>query len=300
MPSPVPQLLAWYRKYKRDLPWRTTANPYRIFVSEMMLQQTQVDRVIPKYTQFLKHFPTWTSLARARTNDLIHAWAGLGYNRRALYAREAAKTVLAAKKSPHTEEEWRRLKGVGPYMAAALAEFVNGKRAIVMDTNVRRVVGRIWLGLPYPRTSHDPQIIRVLQKITPHTSGHADLPQAFMDFANAVCLPRTPACASCPLRTSCKASKRFLSGRPILRTTHYARRTERIHRDKKHPDRIYRGRILSWIRKHGTWNVQRLGPHIDEAFDHIADQDWIRAMADRLVKDGLLAWKIKNILSLPQ
>ena len=157
------RLLAWYALHKRDLPWRKTRDPYRIFVSELMLQQTQVDRVLPKYRAFIGRFRTWRSLADAKTSDLIHAWAGLGYNRRALYARDAAKHVIAYG-VPVEETYWRRLKGVGPYMAAALTEFANGKRALVIDTNIRRVIGRVALGRPYPGPADDPRILRALER----------------------------------------------------------------------------------------------------------------------------------------
>lgn len=261
-----------------------------------MLQQTQVDRVIPKYRAWLKIFPTWKSLSTAKTSDLIHAWAGLGYNRRALYARDAARAVVASE-TPHNEKEWRKLKGVGPYVAAALTEFVNHRRAIVIDTNIRRVVGRIFLGKPFPSLTDDARIRSTLEKITPKDKRHRDLPQACMDFANAVCLPRTPKCAACPLQTRCKASTLFLSGRPVQRPT--KRVTERIHTEKKFPDRIYRGRILALVRTDGPTNISTLGYRVDQTFDRIADSDWLRAMVDRLIKDGLLVELRRNVIALP-
>jgi len=296
MDATVKILLSWYRRHGRDLPWRSTRDSYRIFMSELMLQQTQVDRVIPKYRAWLKIFPSWTSLSNAKTADLIHAWAGLGYNRRALYAREAAKTVRA-KGVPHTEAEWRALKGVGPYVAAALTEFVNGKRAIVIDTNIRRVIGRLFLGKPFPSIEHDRKIGVILERITPIDLRHRDLPQALMDFANAVCLPRTPRCAECPLQTSCRSAKAFLSGRPILRTK--KRVTERMYAEKSFPDRIYRGRILALLRAKGPTKISTIGSRIDSSFDRIADTAWLSALIDRLVADGLLAEHRRGIVSLP-
>ncbi|MFZ2804072.1 MAG: A/G-specific adenine glycosylase [Patescibacteria group bacterium] len=296
MPSTTTKLLAWYGTHQRVLPWRKTKNAYHVFVSELMLQQTQVDRVIPLYRAFLKKFPTWKNLANASTPDLIHAWSGLGYNRRALYARESARNVVSHG-VPKNQDGWRKLKGVGPYMAAALAEFVNHERAVVMDTNVRRVVGRITLGLPYPALTDDIRIMPRLEQLTPTQGPHWDFPQALMDFANAVCLPSNPKCKTCPLRTTCKASKKFLSSNPPKRPKRIS--TERIHRDKTHPDRIYRGRILAWVKNHGATNIRVLGSCIDDAFDPIADQDWLHAMAQRLVTDGLLAWRGTSTLSLP-
>lgn len=296
MDASVKKLLSWYRHHGRDLPWRKTKNGYRIFMSEIMLQQTQVDRVIPKYRAWFKIFPTWKSLATATTADLIHAWAGLGYNRRALYAREAARAIMTHH-MPRTMDAWRSLKGVGPYVAAALTEFVNNKRAIVIDTNIRRVIGRIFLRKPFPAFTDDAKIKNILEKITPRDARHRDLPQAIMDFANAICLPRSPKCAECPLQKECGASKIFLSGRKIKRTI--TRVTERIHAEKKIPDRIFRGRILTIVRTEGQTNISTLGSRIDSSFDHIADSDWLHAMIDRLIKDGLLVEHRRNIISLP-
>lgn len=296
----IKKLLVWYDKNKRILPWRTTRNAYRIFISELMLQQTQVDRVIPKYRDWLKCFPAWTSLANAKTAELIHAWAGLGYNRRALYAREAAKDVML-QGIPSGENEWRRLKGVGPYMAAALAEFVDHQRAIVMDTNVRRVAGRVFLGIPFPRATDDTRILRVLEKMTPRSGAHWDLPQASMDLASAICLPRVPTCDVCPLRESCLVRKRFSSGQ-IERTLSKKRTSKPVeprHAEKKYPDRIYRGRMLAWIREQGRARIGSLGRRIDETYDPIADEVWLRAMAARLVTDGLLAYGTNDTISLP-
>jgi A/G-specific adenine glycosylase len=289
-------LLRWYRAHQRDLPWRTTRDPYHIFVSELMLQQTQVDRVIPKFQTFLKTFPSWTALANATTADLIHAWAGLGYNRRALYARAAAKHVVAHG-VPTTEIEWRALKGVGPYMAAALTEFVNHTRALVIDTNIRRVVGRLMLGVPYPSPTDDKQILKALDTLTPEQKYHWDVPQAFMDLANAVCFSSTPNCSVCPLQKECRSATKFLSSRPPTKPKRIS--TERIHRDKPFPDRIYRGRLLTLVREHGHVQLSAVGMRIDANFDAIADRDWLRALASRLAKDGLLIIGRGDTLSLP-
>ena len=296
----VTPLLRWYRANRRDLPWRKTRDGYRIFMSELMLQQTQVDRVIPLYENWLKKFPSWSSLAEASTSDLLHNWAGLGYNRRALYAREAARQVVE-RGEPKTEEGWRSLKGVGPYMAAALSEFVNHKRAIVIDTNVRRVAGRLLLGLAYPALSDDKRITRALEKATPTSGAHWDVPQAFMDLANSTCHAKIPDCANCPLQKICKARPKFSNTRlaETIKTKPRKQVTERMHAEKKFPDRIYRGRILALVRKEELVTLKTLGSRIDETFDPIADADWLRAMAQRLAKDGLIILRAGDTLSLP-
>jgi A/G-specific adenine glycosylase len=292
-------LLRWYRVHGRVLPWRNAErlSVYGIFISELMLQQTQVPRVIPKYDAWMKRFPTWKRLADARTADLIHAWAGLGYNRRALQARDAARYVVEHKE-PRSAEEWRHLKGVGPYMAAALAEFANHERAIVIDTNVRRVAGRVFFGVPHPNPSIDAKLFRALDKIVPERGRHWDIPQAFMDLGSAICSPRAPACASCPLKRVCKAAPLFLSGNAPMRMRTASR--EKRYAEKPHPDRIYRGRILALVRSHRTLHREKLANNFDPDFDPVRDQDWRNAMIARLVKDGLLAIDKKNIISLPK
>jgi A/G-specific adenine glycosylase len=303
MDTRTKKLLTWYRRHGRSLPWRDVAradgtpDAYRIFISELMLQQTQVPRVIPKFLAWMRRFPSWKRLAAAPTADLLHAWAGLGYNRRALQAREAARFVIEHGE-PCSEDEWKRLKGVGPYMAAALAEFANHTRAIVIDTNVRRVVGRVTLSIPHPRPTDDEGIRKQLEHLTPLYGAHWDLPQAFMDLGSAICIPRSPACAVCPLRDSCKAAPLFLSGQAPIRIRTASR--EKRHDEKPHPDRIYRGRILALVRKEGRVERHRIGRNIDPDFDPIRDEVWKNAMVDRLIKDGLLAMDKRKMLTLPK
>lgn len=292
--SPSSTLLAWYRTHGRDLPWRRTHDPYAIFISELMLQQTQVERVIPFYRNWLKRFPTWKKLAEAKTPPLLHAWAGLGYNRRALYAREAARIVVE-RGVPTDETEWRKLKGVGPYMAAALTEFVNHKRALVIDTNVRRVVGRMSLGLTFPKPADDQRILRALDELTP-SKGHEQVPHALMDVGATICSTKLPSCSVCPFGSICKARKK-LEGKTIVRAK--KRSNERIREGKKFPDRIYRGKILALVRNEGKVRLSNLGPRVDPDFS-TADEDWIEAMAERLAKDGLIVIHSNRTLYLPQ
>lgn len=148
------KILDWYKKHKRDLPWRETRDPYRILVSEVMLQQTQVSRVIPKYESWLKAFPTLESLAQAKTSEVLRLWSGLGYNRRALYLQKAAKALeelriknyeLRKKTNkdtfwPKTIEELKKLPGIGEYTAAAVACFAFDQQVVVIDTNIRKVI----------------------------------------------------------------------------------------------------------------------------------------------------------------
>ncbi|MFH1078129.1 MAG: A/G-specific adenine glycosylase [Patescibacteria group bacterium] len=295
-PRAIRQLVRWYGGHKRTLPWRDIDDAYRIFVSEIMLQQTQVDRVIPKFETWVERFPTWKALADAKTADLLHAWAGLGYNNRALRLREAARLVVHDG-VPTDEDGWKRLPGVGPYTAAALAEFANHRYAVVIDTNVRRVTGRIILGIPHPTPAHDTRIRRQLLANVPRRGRHWDIPQAFMDLGSLICLP-TPSCATCPLKTTCLAAQKFLSGKATRprRTTS----RENRHDEKPYPDRIYRGRILAYVREHGPTRLAAIGAHIDMTFDAIRDNAWLEAMVRRLEKDGIVSISKTLVVRLPK
>lgn len=288
-------LLHWYRKHGRTLPWRETRDPYKILVSEIMLQQTQVDRVKVFYKNWLKLFPTWKKLAQASNADVIHAWAGLGYNRRALALRNIAQQVVEHG-VPTNREEWMRLKGVGPYTSAALSAFALKQRELPIDTNIRRVLGRFFLGKPYPDLDDDKKLNTLVDLILPKRGHYYDVPQAIFDLATIICT-KTPDCDKCPLKKECKSAKKFLSGsvQPPKRMVKKA--IESKHRDKKYPDRIYRGRILKLVREQKKVTLQKVGPQIDPHYDQIADETWVNNMIKRLVKDELIK-KQGNILSL--
>src|SRR2546421_2124773 len=145
-------LLQWYQEHQRDLPWRATDNAYAILVSEIMLQQTQVERVLPKYHQFLTAFPTLADLAAAPTADVISVWVPPGYNSRAVRLQSIARQVIAEDdgRIPDTIDELLRLKGIGRYTAGAIACFAYRKQVATVDTNIRRVLHRIFLGLEQP------------------------------------------------------------------------------------------------------------------------------------------------------
>jgi A/G-specific adenine glycosylase len=282
----ITKLLAWYKRHARNLPWRGTQDPYRILVSEVMLQQTQVSRVLAYYPRWLQRFPSWDALARASTTALLHAWAGLGYNRRALQLRKAAQQVSALKRTPRTIEEWKRLPGIGPYTAAAVYGFSQHKRVMAIDTNVRRVAGRIFFGLLYPLLTDDARIAARLEKIVPRSNAVWMLPQAFMDLGSAHCTARNPQCNACPLRNTCKAAPTFVSGHAP--TKKHAASREHIQEGKRYPDRIYRGRLVNYLRIHGATRVHAIGAKIDETFDVIRDHDWLLQITQRLVRDGLI------------
>lgn len=274
-------LLRWFAREGRDLPWRKTHDPYRVLVSEIMLQQTQVSRVLLYYRSWLKRFPTWRALARASNAEVIHAWAGLGYNRRGLMLRDIAKRVVS-EGMPMSYDAWLSFKGIGPYTAAAVASFAQGLPTVPIDTNIRRVLGRALLGKLFPTPLDDPRI----RKQATHYSLLPTHFQALFDLAVAVC-KKSPACSVCPMKSQCTSAPKFLSGRIRIPRSTIKKTHETRHRDKPFPDRIYRGRILALVRQNPI-SLSKLGPLVDVRFEAKRDAGWIRNMVKRMEKDGLV------------
>lgn len=190
------RLLRWFRHAGRTLPWRTTHDPYKILVSEIMLQQTQVERVKEYYARFLKQFPTAAHLAVASDGVVLTLWSGLGYNRRALNLKKAAQ-VLGDKPFPQTVEELTQLPGIGPYTAGAVLTFAFNKRVVFADVNIRRVIERFF-GVP---AHHVPNI---LHELVEHIKSPHTLYSALMDFGALLCISK-PLCGQCPLKAACAA-----------------------------------------------------------------------------------------------
>jgi A/G-specific adenine glycosylase len=193
-------LLAWYRADHRDFPWRRTTDPYAVLVSEVMLQQTQASRVANRFPIFLRRFPTASALAAASEAEVLAAWSGLGYNRRALALRRAAATV-AASGWPTGVEGLRTLPGVGPYTARAVASLAFGKPVGVVDTNVRRwLVRRFGLPAAAPRQL---QALADVLALAGDPTDAAAWTHATMEFGAAVCTSRAPRCNACPVARGC-------------------------------------------------------------------------------------------------
>ncbi len=294
--SVASRLLRWYRVHGRELPWRGIRDPYRILVSEIMLQQTQVERVKEKYAAWLKRFPTWAHLARAPRSTVIQAWSGLGYNRRALALQSIAQHVVQHG-VPSTREGWLERKGVGPYTSAAVACFANHERVLPIDTNIRRVLGRVFLQKPFAQQEDDEALIAYSNVILPTRSLYWDIPQALFDLATSTC-KKQPACTTCPLKSICPLSSAFVQGKITIPSRSIKKHDERRHMNKSFPDRIYRGRILMIVTKEGSTRTTNLGPRIDLAFDTHHDTAWLNSMVQRLVHDGLLVRR-GGFLSLP-
>ena len=200
-------LLAWYRKNGRDLPWRNTSDPYHILVSEIMLQQTQVDRVIPKYHEFLARYPTFEDLARARARDVTETWRPLGYYRRARSLHGIARETVARYdgRLPDDGANLRRMRGIGRYTAGAILAFAHGQDAALVDTNVRRVLGRVFLGSRgIKRLRGQKAMWDLAESLVP--AGRAyDYNQALMDFGATWCTARKPKCSRCPMKAFCRS-----------------------------------------------------------------------------------------------
>jgi A/G-specific adenine glycosylase len=207
------RLLAWYRLMRRDLPWRRTRDPYRIWVSEVMLQQTQVATATPYYLRFIGRFPSLDHLANARESDVLAAWAGLGYYRRARHLHAAVREVVRehAGRVPEKAEAFADLPGVGRYTTGAVLSIAFGVPLPVLDGNVARVLAR-WCAKPWVvRNPRDARALwEVATALVPEREP-GDWNQALMELGATVCTPRAPRCAECPVRASCRA---FALGKP--------------------------------------------------------------------------------------
>jgi A/G-specific adenine glycosylase len=207
------KLRAWYRVHARDLPWRRTRDPYHILVSELMLQQTQVSRVITKYAEFLDRFPTLEAVARSRPAQVMEAWSGLGYYARARNLQRLARTIVREREPamiPAEPSALRELPGIGAYTAGAVASFAYERRAPLVDTNVARVLTRVFAPHLNPRTHAGQretwEIARaMLPRTGPTTYTHN---QALMELGALVCTARVRRCSACPVRSVCESYER--------------------------------------------------------------------------------------------
>jgi A/G-specific adenine glycosylase len=224
-------LTAWYRKAARDLPWRRTRDPYAVLVSEFMLQQTQVSRVLEFYKPFLRRYPTLGHLARARPATVREAWEGLGYYRRAANLHRLAREVVARHggRLPRKPEDLRRLPGVGAYTAGAVATFAYERPTAAVDTNVARVLGRAFLGRDGVKGAAGAKAVaRLAEALQPRRGRSAwTFNQALMELGALVCTARSPRCDECPVRRQCAWYRSSLRTRPAGDTRAAAPRPRR-------------------------------------------------------------------------
>jgi A/G-specific adenine glycosylase len=293
------KLLKWYDAAHRDLPWRHTHNPYAILVSEIMLQQTQVHRVLPKYEQFLLAFPTLADLASASTADVISVWVPLGYNMRAVRLQSIARQVMREYGGtiPNIIEELLKLKGIGRYTAGAIVCFAYKQQAAMVDTNIHRILHRTFLGpdLSDPKLTND-QILTFAEQVLPDKKAY-DWNQSLMDLGATLCTSSNPQCFRCPLQDVCKTYSEMtqISLFPSGKEFHQIRKVA----EKKEPyqnqpftstNRYFRGRIVDHLCSQPAGqrvSLNSLGPIIKQEFCE-DDLIWLQQLVEKLAKDGLV------------
>lgn len=272
-PAAREAILAWYDAHGRSLAFRANADPYAVLVAETMAQQTQIGRVEAKWGAFLERFPTVDALAAAAPADVLREWQGLGYNRRAINLWRAARAIVAdhGGRIPDSVSALERLPGIGPYTARAVAATAFGRPVGAVDTNVRRVVGRIGAA------DEAPQIQQLADAIVPPERA-ADWTHAMMDLGATFCRPRRPDCAGCPVRSWCR-----FAAAPTADTTVTPSRPRRVEPAFPATSRWLRGRIVERLREHpgGAW------ASFDEAIGGHAAEAVAVALA-ALARDGLV------------
>jgi A/G-specific adenine glycosylase len=230
-PDTVDALLAWYDEERRDLPWRVApgkrADPYRVWLSEIMLQQTTVKAVIPYYLRFLARWPNVTALALAPLDEVLAAWAGLGYYSRARNLHKCARVVAAelSGRFPSSAGELQELPGIGPYTAAAIAAIAFGEAATPVDGNVERVVARLF-AVRQPLPAAKGELKRLAATLTPERRA-GDFAQAMMDLGAGICTPKRPSCLVCPVQQDCAAAAQGIAERLPMRLER-AERPQRV------------------------------------------------------------------------
>ena len=277
-------VLRWYRKAGRPLPWRGTREAYRILLSEIMLQQTGVRRVLEKYPEFLRRFPTLHALSRAERREVVLAWRGMGYNNRAVRLHLLARIVVKEHdgKLPATEGLLRELPGVGKYTARALLSSVHGKPAAVVDINVRRFYSRLFFRMKTENAlCSETKAWTIADRIIPARRSY-DWNQALMDIGATVCTARRPRCGICPVAGTCRSREGMMPARPAPR-----RQEPGLHGI---PNRIYRGRIIEALRsgpERRLWHLDEIGRKILPGCSH-DHRAWLTAVVRTLEADGLI------------
>ncbi|MGA2117599.1 MAG: A/G-specific adenine glycosylase [Bryobacteraceae bacterium] len=298
-------LLAWYRKAHRDLPWRRTRDPYRVWVSEIMLQQTRAQAAISYYERFLERYPSVEALAAAGEADVLAIWSGLGYYSRARNLLRAARQVDAAGQFPEEIEALKALPGIGDYTAAAIASIAFGRPHAVVDGNVLRVVARVSndsadIGAPATRRRFGEIAQTWLVARDP-----GEFNQALMDLGATVCLPRSPLCTACPISTGCRARQAGTAAQlPVkLRRVELVEVRETLLLVERSGRILLRRRELSLGRMAGFWDLPspdqlpaaRVGAPLGEFRHSITHHRYrisvARAEAKKLpAGHGLFAW----------
>ncbi len=274
-------LLTWFEEMgRKNLPWRGTKDMYEITVSEIMLQQTNVPKVIEIYKAFLLKFPTVEVLAKARQSSVLRAWKGLGYNRRALNLHKMAKVITTDYRGifPQNKEELLALPGIGPYTSSAVLVFSKNKNLAAIDVNIERVIRRLHGKQKWENEIQKEEIITGFLPLGQASNWHS----ALMDFASAICTKRTPKCEKCPLSKICIAY-------PDPKDYVAVKKKEigRSENGKHIPRRIYRGRIIECLRSKAE-NTEIIGQKIKMDWSTLKDEKWLSEILDKLAKEGMI------------
>ena len=283
----APLLLVWYDVHRRALPWRAlpgeTADPYRVWLSEVMLQQTTVAAVRPRFEAWVARWPDFDALAAADEAEVMAAWAGLGYYARARNLVAAAKVVVAEHNGafPPDEATLRTLPGLGAYTAAAVAAIAFGQRAVVVDANVERVVARLFAireALPRARVA----IRAAADRVTPDARA-GDFAQAMMDLGSGICMPKKPSCLLCPLQGECRA---FREGDP-----------ERLPVKAAKKAKPQRHGTIFWLERDGAvWLVRRPGKGLLGGMRALPTGPWADAPPGLADAPVAAAWELRNAI----
>lgn len=275
------RLRRWYQSHRRMFRWRTEPrDPYVVLVAEVMLQQTQVWRVEPALERFLERFPTLEHLARAARRDVLVAWQGLGYNRRAVHLHESARAIVARFGGviPADLVQLRTLPGIGDYTARAIAAFAYGKDVAVVDVNIQRVLSRVFFPLQSQAEQMPIETVRrIAEQLLPRGGGRW-WNEALMDLGSLVCTKRSPRCTECPLRRRCQSAG-------MLQPAEQQAKEEPCYRNV--PRRLWRGRLVELLRQRSSCTLAEIAELLfgSAAADDVA---WLRNLADQMASDGVV------------
>lgn len=301
-------VLNWFEATARDLPWRYTRDPYRILVAEVMLQQTQVDRVLPRYHAFLQVFPTLAQLAAASPAEVIREWSGLGYNRRAVNLQRTARIICDEYNGqfPRDVASLKHLPGIGPYTAGAIACFAFEQDVAFLDTNIRRVVRRCLIGaeMQVPEVA-ERDVLALARELLPAGQGWL-WNQAIMELGACICGATAPACDRCPIQQHCQAYAWWNSaerltlieqddtqqapGRVFAYKPRVQRRVAEQRASYAGSNRYYRGKLIATLRTLNPGEVLSLteiGEHIKDDYS-VQDAQWLRSLVEGLAQDRLV------------
>lgn len=287
----------WYTKNGRTLPWRETHDPYRILVSEMMLQQTQVERVLPKYREWLEAFPDVESLAKASKKDVLLLWSGLGYNSRALRLQQIAVRVYSdfGGSFPSTAEELMELPGVGPYTVGAILVFAFRQKHSFIDTNIKRVVHRVFVGLEFQGWQKTEKGMRELVEEVCDYGDSYTYHQALMDIGAGMCKAKKINCENCPLKNQCIAYGQIQKDPLVLNSPRVSYKKSVV--PFKESKRYVRGGILKFLKAGDDRKEQEVTTYVREVLNPNKSQAEVMDILKDLQNEGLLSMQ-DGIVSL--